>query len=306
MNVLARTRTSGLLELKEPVEALIRHVAQSVLMVHYRQLRHADISEKTPGEVVTIADHMAEEMLTEGLAAILPGSRVIGEEACSFIPDLLAGQSHGLVWVVDPLDGTAHFAAGREPFGIMVALAMDGVTIAAWIYNPVPDRMHYAVLGQGAYVTQGGAPPARMFPLPPVGRPIAALATQFMPETLRNSVITAGSAAFELQPIPRCAAEHYPRLCRGDNHVALFQRTLSWDHAAGALLLTESGGYVARWNGTPYHFHDSALGILAATSRELWEAAADVLLADGLLHAEGHRLLPPNDLPATASRSAAA
>src|SRR5688572_28582162 len=132
-----------------------------------------------------------------------------------------------------------------------------------------------------------------MFPLPAIDRPIAALATQFMPEALRDAVRHAGANAFELRPIPRCTAEHSPRLCRGENHIALFQRTLPWDHAAGASLLTEAGGYVARWDGTPYHFHDSALGILAATSRELWDEAAEVLLADGLLHSEGHHLLPP-------------
>ena len=63
---------------------------------------------------------------------------------------------------------------------------------------------------------------------------------------------------------------------------------------SGPLLLTEAGGYVARWDGTPYSFHDGGLGILAATSRKLWDEAAEVLFAGGALLAGGHELLPPS------------
>lgn len=279
--------------LKDGVEALLRRVAETAIMPHFRQLRDGEVSEKTPGEMVTVADHKAEEMLEEHLSALLPGSRVVGEEACASNPAVLDGLDEGLVWVVDPLDGTAHFAAGREPFGTMVALAADGETIASWIYNPVQDLMFGATPGQGAFVTNGSGATRRLKTSGPAARPIAGLATQFMTEELREATIARGAEAFELVPIPRCAAEHYPRLCRSENHVALFQRTLPWDHAAGALLLTEAGGHVARWDGTPYRFYDDGLGILAATSRELWEAAADVLFAGGTLLACGRELLPP-------------
>ena len=294
MNMLRRTNGNELVaSLKNEVETLLRRVADTAIMPHFRQLRDGDVSEKTPGEMVTIADHKAEAMLEEHLSSILPGSRVVGEEACAVDPGVLDRLDEGLVWVVDPLDGTAHFAAGREPFGTMVALAADGVTIGSWIFNPVQNLMFTAAPGEGAFVTSGEGARKELKTVDPSGTPIAGLATQFMRPELRQATTARGAEAFELVPIPRCAAEHYPRLCRSENHIALFQRTLPWDHAAGALLLTEAGGYVARWDRTPYSFHDGGLGILAATSRKLWDEAAEVLFAGGALLAGGHELLPP-------------
>jgi fructose-1,6-bisphosphatase/inositol monophosphatase family enzyme len=295
VNVLCPTYGNELVaSVKSEVETLLRQVADTAIMPHFRQLRDGEISEKTPGELVTIADHKAEAMLEEHLATILPYSRVVGEEACAADPAVLDRLDGGLVWVVDPLDGTAHFAAGREPFGTMVALAADGRTIGSWIFNPVQNLMFTAALGEGAFVTNAEGMRQRLKTADPSGTPVAGLATQFMTPELREATTARGSEAFDLVPIPRCAAEHYPRLCRSENHIALFQRTLPWDHAAGALLLTEAGGYVARWDGTPYRFHDNRLGILAATSRKLWDEAAEILFAGGALFAGGRELLPPN------------
>ena len=74
------------------------------------------INEKTPGDLVTIADHEAEARLTEALAGLIPGSRVVGEEAVSVDPGLLDGLDQGCVWLVDPLDGTGNFVAGSPHF----------------------------------------------------------------------------------------------------------------------------------------------------------------------------------------------
>ena len=201
------------------------------------------MTEKTPGEFVTVADHEAEAMLTEGLSALLPGCRVVGEEACAADPAVLDRLDEGLVWVVDPLDGTAHFAAGREPFGTMVSLAADGETLGGWIYNPMHRLMYTGALGQGAFVTDASGTSSRLETTDPTGTPIAGLGTQFMTSELREATLARARGSFEIHPIPRCAAEHYPRLCRSENHIALFQRTLPWDHAAGALIRRSGGAH---------------------------------------------------------------
>lgn len=81
--------------------------------------------------------------------------------------------------------------------------------------------------------------------------------------------------------MPRCAAESYPRLVLGDDSIALFQRILPWDHAAGVLFLTEAGGKATHWDGTPYRVGGSGRGVLAAESEPAWEFAASRLLAPG-------------------------
>jgi fructose-1,6-bisphosphatase/inositol monophosphatase family enzyme len=276
----------------EGVCNLVRYAARAAILPRFGRIADHEIVEKTPGEMVTSADRHSEEILSEGLAALLPGSRVVGEEACAENPALLERLDEGLVWIVDPLDGTPNFAASKPPFGIIVALAESGRTVAGWLYDPLADRICFAFEGRGAWLSHGSRSPERLTVKVPNDRPVASLATQFMAPDIREAVILTAEESYDLRPIPRCAAEHYPRLCLGENDVALFQRTLPWDHAAGALLLSEAGGHVARWSGKPYIFHDDDAGILAATSEELWHDAARVLFADARVQEQARTLIP--------------
>lgn len=268
-------------QLDSAVSGLMRSVAGAVILPRFRNLASGEIAEKSPGEIVTVADREAEERLAAGLAVLDGGVRIVGEEACAADPALLRDLGRGAVWLVDPLDGTANFAAGRQPFGMIIALAVDGVVEAGWLYDPVADRMCHAVRGGGAFI---GGRPLRTWPARR-RRPIAALATQFMTPDLRDDFHRRADGMFDRVPIPRCAAEHYPRLCLMQNDVAMFQRTLPWDHAAGALLLMEAGGRVARWDGGDYRIDDGKAGLLATASPALWEDARAALFDEAELEA---------------------
>jgi len=150
---------------------------------------------------------------------------------------------------------------------------LDGAPLGAWIYDPLAGRLCHAERGKGA--TCDGAPaPARRASRTP---PRAALGTHFMDEE-RRARVHAAAAPLDVRPVPRCAAESYPRLVLGQDDIALFQRILPWDHAAGALFLTEAGGKATHWDGRPYRVGGSGQGMLAAATPDLWQAAADLLL----------------------------
>src|SRR5919106_4920939 len=105
--------------MNDKVETLMREAAANAILPRFRRLQHHEIEEKTPGELVTAADREAERILSAGLSALLPGSLVIGEEAAAADPALISRLADGGdIWLVDPLDGTANFAAGREPFAV--------------------------------------------------------------------------------------------------------------------------------------------------------------------------------------------
>jgi fructose-1,6-bisphosphatase/inositol monophosphatase family enzyme len=263
-----------MIHLHTPVAALIRDVAARIVMPRFRQLDADQIVEKAPDELVTIADRESEEALIEGLTRFLPGSRVVGEEGCSADTGLIATIGDGTVWIVDPIDGTANFAAGETPFGIMVALADNGVTQAAWLFDPVGDRMCHAALGQGAFVNDV---PIRAHES---GKaiPVAGLSTRYLPPELRADVEARAEGKLACVGIPRCAAEQYPRVMLGENDLALFWRTHAWDHAPGALILEEAGGRVARFDGMPYLPTQTGTGLLAAASPAMWDRAAEILL----------------------------
>lgn len=259
--------------LYRPVAELMEQVAADVVLPRYQNLAEDEISEKAADDFVTIADKESELRLIEGLAKILPDAGMIGEEAAAADPAILDRAGLGLNWIIDPIDGTGNFAAGHPPFGMMVALVADGAIQAGWILDPIDGRICHAAAGGGAFL-DGERVSARESGS---ALPVAALAVYFMTPERRADIIERARGRLTLVDIPRCAAEQYPRLVLGQNDIALFERTLPWDHAPGALFLAEAGGRVARSDGSPYIVGDGRKGLLGAASPRLWDESAKIL-----------------------------
>jgi len=229
---------------------------------------------KSPGEIVTAADLAAEAVLTAALAELTPGAVIVGEEAAHADPSLLSGLDvPPLLWLVDPLDGTRHFAEGHGPFGIMVALLVHGRCEAAWIHLPLSADTAAAWRGRGA--TWNGQP--IRIPAPATTPLRGGLLTRFMPPEMR-------ARADELDFLERtdgahhCAARRYLDVLRGDEHVSAYWRTLPWDHVPGALLVQEAGGRVARFDGSSFDAADvEGTGLIVAANAALWERTRTAL-----------------------------
>tara|TARA_R110000782_G_scaffold78276_4_gene155071 strand:- start:11204 stop:12010 length:807 start_codon:yes stop_codon:yes gene_type:complete len=258
----------------DAVSDLMRTVSAEIILPRYRNLAAHEVMEKAADDLVTIADRESEERLSEGLAHILPDAGIVGEEACAADSSLLDDLGRGLHWIIDPIDGTGNFAAGRPPFGVMIALVQDGETLAGWIYDPLGTRLCHAVLGQGARID--GEPVRSRESGAAI--PIAGISTLFLDPVQREEMSRRAQGRLDMAPIPRCAAEQYPRIVLGQNDCALFNRTLPWDHAAGVLFLNEAGGRVARFDGAPYRVGTDETGMLAAASPRMWDKAAEILL----------------------------
>ncbi len=249
------------------VAALIAEVADAAIVPRFKALAAADISLKGPNDYVTAADLDAEARLTPALAALLPGSSVVGEEAVAGDRAVLdrLGES-APVWIIDPLDGTANFAGSRTPFCSIVALAVGGEPVAGWIYEPLTRDLLVAEKGGGA---RFNGTPARLTPGPDVA---------VYGKTLRKRAEESGR--FGRFVDDRCAGAVYLDMARGRLGFACFTRTLPWDHAAGSLAVRESGGHAAFLdNGGDYDARRHVGPLLHAASRTLWDEAACVLRA---------------------------
>jgi fructose-1,6-bisphosphatase/inositol monophosphatase family enzyme len=248
------------------VAELIRETAAAELLPRFRKLSKDDIRHKRPGDVVTVADVAAEQRLAAGLARILPGVPVVGEEAVEKDPGLLdliirPGEA---CWIVDPLDGTANFAAGRERFAVIVCLVEDATATAGWILDVPHDRL--AVARRGAGVTLDGAvvrckPPGR----PPTGFVGYKIAREFDRQLDKKQRARLGRVS-----TLACAGAEYLEILSGRASFSLYRMTKPWDHAAGSLMMTEAGGGAVRFDGEPY-FPAQALnaGLIAASSPEV-------------------------------------
>ncbi|WP_353228667.1 inositol monophosphatase family protein [Novosphingobium sp.] len=260
--------------LDDQIGALMARVAQTAILPRYQQLTASQVVAKAVDDMVTVADTDAEALLTEALASILPEAAIVGEEAAHADPAVLERLGDGLCWIIDPLDGTNNFATGKPPFGILIALAERGETIAGWIYDVLTGRFCAAHRGHGAWVN-GERVTARTTGAQP---PIAAISLVFLDPDRRAAMKAHVAPHYTVVDIPRCAAEQYPRIVLGVNDVSIFERTLAWDHAAGVLFVNEAGGRAARPDGSPYRV-DCHLepGLIAASSPALFDAMAERL-----------------------------
>lgn len=253
--------------LNDEIRDLMRFAAQRSMLPRYRQLAAHEIEMKGADDPVTIVDREVEAFLTEALTRLAPGVAVVGEEAVhadKAVLDHLKGQC----WIIDPLDGTANFAEGREPFGIIIALADAGRAVAGWIYDPLKDRFCHARLGEGAFMNDEPIAARTTGAV----KPVTAVSRIFLSPEQSAMVDAKLTPHYTLVDIPRCAAEQYPRLALGENDVSSFKRTLAWDHAAGALWLNEAGGKAARLDGSEYRVDETDKpGLIGASSPAIWD-----------------------------------
>lgn len=261
----------------DQVVKVLREVAEELVLPRFRNLAEGDVMEKGPGDLVTIVDRETEEALGIRLADLLHGSLVVGEEAVAADHRVLERVGDpGPVWVIDPIDGTGNFAAGKEPFALMVALLRGGVPVLSVIYQPVPGMIAAAESGAGAYVDgvrmtleRGAITTAEL---------VGTVHTKYLPEALREEVRGRVSRIGTVLPSPHCAGHDYPELAAGRQHFVLFWKSLPWDHAPGALLVREAGGVVKHFDGTEY---DPALphpGLLVCRDEEVFTLARLALL----------------------------
>jgi len=260
--------------LDAPVAALMTRVAQTAILPRYQHLSASEVTDKAIDDVVTVADTDAEKLLSEALARLLPEAAIVGEEAAHADPAVLDRLGDGLCWIIDPIDGTNNFAAGRPPFGILVALAEHGETVAGWIYDVLTGRLCSAHRGLGAFVNGERVQAIGTGQAPPV----AAISLVFMDPDRRAAMKDRVAPCYTVVDIPRCAAEQYPRIVLGINDVSIFERTLAWDHAAGVLFVNEAGGRAARPDGTAYRVdRHQQRGLIAAATPALFEQMAERL-----------------------------
>ena len=121
--------------------------AGNILMKHFSS-SDKKIQYKSLNNPVTIADHEADQYLSEFIGGEFPDDGWLSEETV----DTKERLEKSRVWIVDPLDGTKEFIEGIPHFSISIALVKDGSPVIGIIYNPYTEEMFYAEKDKGAYL----------------------------------------------------------------------------------------------------------------------------------------------------------
>lgn len=263
----------------ERVADLMRETAAAELLPRFRNLSKDDVRQKRPGDFVTVADVASEQRLASGLAKILPGVPVVGEEAVEKDPGLLdlVARPGEACWIVDPLDGTANFAAGRDRFAMIICLVQDTKAIAGWILDVPRDRMAVTQLGSG--VSFDGAR-VHGAPLP---APLNGFVGYKIAKSFDQQLSPGQRARLGTITTLRCAGAEYLEILAGRASFSLYRTTKPWDHAAGTLMMREAGGGAVQFSAAPYMpAQPLNAGLITASTEEALNEARALLEASRL------------------------
>jgi myo-inositol-1(or 4)-monophosphatase len=216
---------------------------------------------------VTEADIASNDLLHKHLME--PGDGWLSEESENDPTRLEARR----VWVVDPIDGTRAFIAGREDWSVSVALVTDGRPVAAALYAPVTDELFLSAVGGGA--TRNGIAIHATTGTGLQGARIGG------PKRMMDKIALQGTG---IVPMPRIhsLALRLARVADGVLDAAVAGGNgHDWDLAAADLLVHEAGGQLTALDGQVlvYNRPDPVHSMLIAAGRERHAALVDLIRA---------------------------
>jgi myo-inositol-1(or 4)-monophosphatase len=220
----------------------------------------AGVSHKPGGSPVTEADFAVDRFLKQRLESLLPEAGWLSEET----EDTPARLSKSLVFVVDPIDGTRGFVAGRKAWSIAVALVEDGRPLFGIVHAPALGETYVAVKGAGARLNDRIIEVSKL-------RAIDASSRVAAPVFLAKQLHALG-LHFDLQPKISSLALRIAAVASGALDAGFASENAhDWDIAAADLILHEAGGLLTGLDGRAivYNRQDTRHGLLTAAPAQI-------------------------------------
>lgn len=254
----------------EPVSpslvALAERLADTAAAVTRRYFRtKVTVDDKPDLSPVTIADRETERAIRAILEAERPNDGIVGEEHGVTNPDA------ELVWVIDPIDGTKSFIAGRPIFGTLIALLRGGVPVLGVIDQAIiGDRW----IGAEGHPTTHNGVPARVRPCP--AGLAGAMVSSTAPEVLPGEALTAFQRVSRAAKVTMWGGDcySYGLLASGFGDLVIEAGLKLYDFAALVPVVTGAGGIMTDWDGRPLDAHSSGRVIAAGDAAVHREALA--------------------------------
>ena len=235
----------------EPLTELVIRAGEAILAVNRAAMK---VSGKQDGSPVTEADLAADKVIGDGLSRIVPGIPSLSEERTH----LANPPYRGSFFLIDPLDGTKEFVAGRNEFTVNLALVSEGRPLLGFVGAPALGLVWRGLVGRGAErVTLDGTTiksvePIRTRPCPASGKPWTVAVsrshgndrTEAFIKKRPGAVRAELGSAVKFARVAEGAVDIYPRL----------GPTSEWDVAAGHAVVTAAGGKVTDSRGAELHF----------------------------------------------------
>lgn len=209
------------------LEAIVREAGR-IAFGQWPGAGHAlDAWEKSPGNPVCAADIEVDAFLKRELGRLLPAAGWLSEETA----DDPARLAKGLIWLVDPVDGTRDFIRGRPGWAVSVALISEGRPLMGFLSAPARDEFWSGVSGQGAWRN---------------GEPLAvSQRTEFAGARVPADSLPREDRDLVMVDKPNSIALRAAMVASGDaDLLATLRWGYEWDIGAAALIAREAGAAV--------------------------------------------------------------
>ena len=221
--------------------------AGSVINRAARDLEVLSVARKRHNDFVTDADKGAEQAIIDVLSNAFPDHAILAEES-----GRSGGGSTGksdYTWIIDPLDGTTNFIHGFPQYAVSIGLQHKGIITQAVVYDPASNELFTATRGRGAFLNDRRLRVSKRvslrdaligtgFPFRDFTRLDRYLAMLREVTSKCAGVRRAGAAALDLAYVAAGRLDGFWEF-----------GVSPWDMAAGSLLIQESGGLVADFQG---------------------------------------------------------
>jgi len=244
--------------LLEPLTALANEAGEAILKVRRGMVA---VKEKADGSPVTQADLAADRIIADGLSRLAPALQTLSEErACAIKPPFPA-----TFFLIDPLDGTKEFIAGRDEFTVNIALIVNGTPVLGIVGAPALGLTWRGLLGHGAErITDISAgrtvDRVRTRPMPGPGKPWIAAVSRSHGDPRTDAFIANRPGA------TRQTLGSALKFCRvADGGVDIYPRlspTCEWDVAAGHAVIVAAGGQVTDAQGRALRYGTGREGFI--------------------------------------------
>ncbi|MCE2574981.1 3'(2'),5'-bisphosphate nucleotidase CysQ [Komagataeibacter sp. FNDCR2] len=228
------------------LDLALRLADEAAELIRAIRARGFETRIKTDSSPVTEADHAAEVHILKGLRAHAPAIPVVAEEEMAAGIHIDTGSEF---WLVDPLDGTREFAAGRDDFTVNIGLVRHGRPVLGAVALPAYHQLYGAGAGRGAVRIDASGEQAIHVRRPPA-EGLTVLASRHHADDARLRDFLGGHAIAHLGNIGSAAkfirvaegvADLYPRL----------GPTMEWDTAAPQAIVEAAGGSITTMDGAP-------------------------------------------------------
>jgi len=268
---------------RQRLERIVRDAGQMAMESWPVDGKALEVWEKTPGSPVSAADLAVDSFLKRELGNLLPAAGWLSEETVD-APARLEG---GLIWLVDPIDGTRDFIRGRTGWAVSVALVNNGRPLFGMLCAPARNEFWHGEAGQGSW--RNGE------------RLVASMRTELPGARVPAHQLPKEDADLVMVDQPNSIALRMAMVAADEaDLVATVRWGYEWDIGAAALIAREAGAAVTDAFGQLLNYNKRdprAFGVLA-TAPAIHAAAVERLAGRaGALAASGRINSPATTLP---------